>query len=53
MIPPEQKSLPHPQPDTDTVVAHITENKISRFLSAGYSTRVQSVLRVHPLQADQ
>ena len=34
-------------PDTETVISDITRNKISCYLSAGYSTRVQSVLPMH------
>ena len=33
--------------DTETLISDITRNKISCYLSAGYSTRVQSTLPMH------
>jgi len=35
------------RPDTETVVSDVTQNKIGCYFSAGYSTRVQSVLAMH------
>jgi hypothetical protein len=56
MILPDQKQILHTgcnscesiHSERDMVVSDVTGNKISCYLSAGYSERTQSFLPVHP-----
>jgi 5-formyltetrahydrofolate cyclo-ligase len=56
MIIADQKLTPHNRhkrssnihTDTDNVVADINENKVSCYLSAGYSAPVLSIFPMHP-----